>query len=165
MSQLFAWGGQSIGVLASASVLPMNTQDWSPLGRTGWMSLQSKGLSRVFSNTTVQKHQFFHTHLSLHLAARWPVKQVFGICHTWQIVINKWTQIWSCNWFAISFTSSLKAQLKEHLVGKVGKSEMRRYSRIGVSYSVSSGDTILWKQSDTRLHSEVALKLRAFWKA
>ena len=53
MSQLFAWGGQSIGVSASASVLPMNTQDWCPLGWTGWISLQSKGLSRVFSNTTV----------------------------------------------------------------------------------------------------------------
>ena len=59
MSQLFAWGGQSIEVSASASVLPMNTQDWSPLGWTGWISLPSKGLSRVFSNTTVQKHQFF----------------------------------------------------------------------------------------------------------
>ena len=59
VSQLFAWGGQSIGVSASTSVLPMNTQDWSPLGWTGWISLKSKGLSRVFSNTTVQKHQFF----------------------------------------------------------------------------------------------------------
>ena len=59
MSQLFASGGQSIGVSALASVLPVNTQDWSPLGWTGWISLQSKGLSRVFSNTTVQKHQFF----------------------------------------------------------------------------------------------------------
>ena len=59
MSQLFASGGQSIGVAASTSVLSMNTQDWSPLGWTGWASLQSKGLSRVFSNTTVQKHQFF----------------------------------------------------------------------------------------------------------
>ena len=59
MSQLFKWGGQSIGVSASASVLPMNTQDWSALEWTGWISLQSKGLSRVFSNTTVQKHQFF----------------------------------------------------------------------------------------------------------
>ena len=56
MSQLFASGGQSTGVSASTSVLPMNTQDWSPLGWTGWISLQSKGLSRVFSNTTVQKH-------------------------------------------------------------------------------------------------------------
>ena len=56
MSQLFTWGGQSIGVPASASVLPMNTRDWSPLQWTGWISLQSKGLSRVFSNTTVQKH-------------------------------------------------------------------------------------------------------------
>ena len=61
MSQLFASGGQSIRVSASTSVLPMNTQDWSPLGWTGWISLQSKGLSRVFSNTTVQKHQFFST--------------------------------------------------------------------------------------------------------
>ena len=61
MSQFFTSGGQSIGVSASASVLPMNTQDWSPLGWNGWISLQSKGLSRVFSNTTVQKHQFFGT--------------------------------------------------------------------------------------------------------
>ena len=64
MSQLFTWGGQSIGVSASTSVLPMNTQDLSPLGWTGWISLQSKGLSRVFSNTTVQKHQFFGAQLS-----------------------------------------------------------------------------------------------------
>ena len=59
MSQLFASGGQSIGVSASTSVLPMNTQDWPPLGWTGWISLKSNRLSRVFSNTTVQKHQFF----------------------------------------------------------------------------------------------------------
>ena len=65
VSQLFASGGQSIGVSASTSVLPMNTQDWSPLGWTGWISLQSKGLSRIFSNTTVQKHQYFCTQLSL----------------------------------------------------------------------------------------------------
>ena len=65
MSQFFTSGGQSIGVSASISVLPMNTQDWSPLGWTGWISLQSKGLSRVFSNTTVQQHQFFSTQLSL----------------------------------------------------------------------------------------------------
>ena len=64
MSQLFASGGQSIGVSASTSVLPMNTQDWSPIGWAGWISLQSKGLSRVFSNTTAQKHQFFGAQLS-----------------------------------------------------------------------------------------------------
>ena len=64
MSQLFASGGQSIGVSASASVLPKNTQDWSPLEWIDWISLQSNGLSRVFSNTTVQKHEFFGTHLS-----------------------------------------------------------------------------------------------------
>ena len=65
VNQFFASGGQSIGVSASTSVLPMNTRDWSPLGWTGWISLQSKGLSRVFSNTTLQKHQFFSTQLSL----------------------------------------------------------------------------------------------------
>ena len=65
MSQLFASGGQRIGVSASKSVLPMNTQDWSPLGWTGWIFLQSKGLSRVFSNTTVQKQQFFGAQLAL----------------------------------------------------------------------------------------------------
>ena len=60
----FAWGGESIGVSALASVLPKNTQDWSPLEWTGWISLQSKGLSRVFSSTTVQKRQFFSAQLS-----------------------------------------------------------------------------------------------------
>ena len=65
MSQLSTSGGQSIGVSASTSVLPMNTQDWFPLGWTGWISLKSKGRSRVFSNITVQKHQFFSAQLSL----------------------------------------------------------------------------------------------------
>ena len=64
MSQLFTWGGQNTGVSALASFLPKSTQDWSPLEWTGWISLQSKGLSRVFSNTTVQKHQFFGAQLS-----------------------------------------------------------------------------------------------------
>ena len=74
MSQIFASGGQSIGLSASTSVLPMNTQDWSPLGWTGWISLQSKGLSRVFPNTTVQKYQFFGTQLS---------SQSHSHIHTW----------------------------------------------------------------------------------
>ena len=64
MSQLFAWGGQSTGVSALASFLPKKSQDWSPSEWTGWISLQSKGLSRVFSNTTIQKHQFFSAQLS-----------------------------------------------------------------------------------------------------
>ena len=76
MSQLFAWGGQSIGVSASTSVLPMNTQDWSPLGWTGWISLQSKGLARVFSSTTVQKYQFFGAQLS---------SQSNSHIHTWPL--------------------------------------------------------------------------------
>ena len=74
MSQFFASGGQRIGVSASTSILPMNTQDWSPLGWNGWISLQSKGLSRVFSNTTVQKHQFFGTQ---------PSSQSNSHIHTW----------------------------------------------------------------------------------
>ena len=79
MSQLFAWGGQNIGVSALASVLPMNTQDWYPLEWTGWTSLQSKGLSRVFSNTTVQKHQFFSAQLSSQSNSHihtWPLEKV-----------------------------------------------------------------------------------------
>ena len=76
ISQLFAWGAQSIGVAASTSVLSMNTQDWS-LGWTGWTSLQSKGLSRVFSNITVQKHQFFGAQLSSQFNSyihKWPLE-------------------------------------------------------------------------------------------
>ena len=78
MSQFFTSGGQSIGVSALSSVLPMNTQDWSPLGWTGWISLQSKGLSRVFSNNTVQKHPFFGAQLSLHSNSHihtWPLEK------------------------------------------------------------------------------------------
>ena len=74
LSQFFTSGGQSIGVSASASVLPINIQDWFPLGLNGWISLQSTGLSRVFSNTTVQKHQFFGTQPSL-----WSNSHI----HTW----------------------------------------------------------------------------------
>ena len=76
MSQLFAWGGQSIGVSALASILPLNTHDWSPLGWTGWISLQAKGLSRVFSNTIVQKHQFFGAQIS---------SQSNSHIHTWPL--------------------------------------------------------------------------------
>ena len=76
MSQLIAWGGQSTGVSASASFLPKNAQDWSPLEWTGWISLQSKGLSRVFSNTTVQKHQFFGAQVS---------SQSNSHIHTWPL--------------------------------------------------------------------------------
>ena len=78
MSQLFASGGHSTGVSASTSVLPVNTQDWSPLGWIGWISLQSKGLSRVFSNTTVQKHQFFSAQLSSQSSSHihtWPLEK------------------------------------------------------------------------------------------
>ena len=76
ISQLFASSGQSIGVSASPSILLMNIKDWSPLGWTGWISLQSKGLSRLFSNTTVQKHQFFSAQLS---------SQYNSHIHTWPL--------------------------------------------------------------------------------
>ena len=76
MSQLFAWGGQSTGVSASASFLPKKSQGWSPSECTGWISLQSKGLSRVFYNTTVQRHQFFSAHLS---------SQSNSHIHTWPL--------------------------------------------------------------------------------
>ena len=79
MSHPFAWGGQSIGVSALASFLPKNTQDWSPLEWSGWISLQSKELSRIFSNTSVQKHQFFGAQLS---------SQFNSHIHTW--LLEKW---------------------------------------------------------------------------
>ena len=79
MGQLFASGGQSIGVSASTSVLPMNTQNWSSLGWTGWIPLQFRGFSRIFSNTTVQKHQFFCAQLSL---------QSNSHIHTWLLKKN-----------------------------------------------------------------------------
>ena len=87
MSQPFTSGGQSIGVSASTSVFPMNTQDWSPLGWTGWISLQSKALSRVFSNTTVQKHQFFSTQ---------PASFIVQLSHPYMttgktITLTRWT--------------------------------------------------------------------------
>ena len=85
ISQFFASGGQNTGVSASASVLPKNIQDWFPSGWTGWISLQSKGLSRVFSNTTIQKHQFFGTQLSL---------QSNSHIHPWlgkTLALTRWT--------------------------------------------------------------------------
>ena len=80
MSQLFTSGGQSIGASASASVLPMNSQDWFPLGLTGWISLQSKGLWRVFSNTTVQKHKFISAQLYLYSNSH---------IHTWLLSVSQ----------------------------------------------------------------------------
>ena len=100
MSQLFTSGGQSIGLSASASVLPMNTQDRSPLGWTGWISLQSKGLSRVFSNTTVQKHQFFSAQLSL-----WYNSHIY----TW--LLEKPVQLWLCGSWVSKVMSLMNSNL------------------------------------------------------
>ena len=82
LSQFFPSDGQSIGASALASVLPMNIQDWFPLGLTGWISLQTKGLSRVFSNTTDQRHQFFGAQLSL---------QSNSHIRTWLLTLTRWT--------------------------------------------------------------------------
>ena len=118
MRQLLPSGGQSIGVSASPSVLPMNTQDWSPLGWTGWISLQSKGLSRVFSNIILQKHQFFGTQLSLvqlshpymttgettALTRRTCVGQVLWFCLVCMLLAEAGVQAphravpWCCHW-------------------------------------------------------------------
>ena len=101
MSQLFASGGQSIGVSVLASVLPMNTQDWSPLGWTGWISLQPKGLSRVFSNTTVRNHQFFGAQLS---------SQSNSHIHTWPLEKPEpWLDrlCWQSNVFVFNMLSRL----------------------------------------------------------
>ena len=93
MSQHFAWGGQSTGVSASASFLPKNTQGWSPSEWTGWISLQSKGLSRVFSNTTVQMHQFFGTQLS---------SQTNSHIHTWPL-----EKLWLSDWTELNWTDEM----------------------------------------------------------
>jgi len=98
MSHLFAWGGQSTGVSALASVLPKKSQGWSPSEWTGWMSLQSKGLSRVFSNTTVQKHQFFGAQLS---------SQSNSHIHTWPqektIALTRQDLCWQSNVSAFEY--------------------------------------------------------------
>ena len=113
MSQLFTWGGQSIGASALASVLPMNTQDWSPLGWTGWISLQSKGLSRVFSNTIVQKHQFFGAQLSSQSSSHihtWPLDMV----KTQAVDLKAWDGIW-----ALVFVSDMWTSKKRKLCASV----------------------------------------------
>ena len=105
MSQLFAWGGQSTGVsfLPKASFLPKNTQGWSPLEWTGWISLQSKGLARVFSNTTVQKHQFFGAQLSLKDSPT-----LTSIHDHWKIIaLTRWTFVDKVMSLLLNMLSSL----------------------------------------------------------
>ena len=109
MSQLFESAGHSIGLSASTSVLPVNSQVWSPLGWTSWISLQSKGLSRVFSNTTLQKHQFFDTQLSLQsnstihtrlilILHPIPALWVFGTWPAWMLLEMLAPNSHSCKW-------------------------------------------------------------------
>ena len=99
MSQLFAWGGQSTGVSILASFLPKNTQGWSPLEWTGWISLQSKGLSRVFSSTTAQKHQFFSASISKRnyqntIFLGWPISWNFSHLKLWSMSLLCGTFVW-----------------------------------------------------------------------
>ena len=120
MSQLFAWGDQSAGVSASASVLSMNSKDWSPLGWTGWISLQSKGLSRVFSNTTVQKHQFFSTQLSSQSNSHihtWPLEKprcIWTYAQLFQSCPNLWVYGLYQNHITLSMDIAEKAFDKIH---------------------------------------------------
>ena len=108
MSQLFPWGGQSIGVSASASVLPMNTQDWSPLRWTGWISLKSKGLSKIFSSTRVQKHQLFGAQLS---------SQSTSHIHTWPLEKPMWVNLESVTQSKVSQKERNKYHILTHICG------------------------------------------------
>ena len=111
MSQFFASGGWSIGVSASASVLPVNIQDWFPLGLTGWISLQSKRLSRVFTNTTVQKHHFFGAQLSLYSNSH---------IHTWLLEKTKLQLRWT---FAGKVMSVLFNMLSRFIIAFLPRSK------------------------------------------
>ena len=115
MSQPFTWGGQSIGVSALASVLPKNTQDWSPLEWTGWISFQSKGLSRVFSNTTVQKHQFFGAQLSSQSNSHihtWPPDSFTAINFNIQSLLQNMFVFWGEKCFPLLFCGELGESLR-----------------------------------------------------
>ena len=124
MSRFFASGGQKIGVSASASVLPMNIQDWFPLGWTGWISLPSNGLSRASSNTTVQKHQFFRTRLSL---------QSNSHIHTWllekTIALPRWT-------FVGKVMCLLSNMLSELVIAFLPRSKHRLISRLRIQQHI-----------------------------
>jgi len=152
MSQLCTWGGQSIRVSASASVLPTNTQDWSPLGWTGLISLQSKGLSRVFSNTTVQKHQFFSAQLSSQSNSHihtWPLEKPLSEVKSLsrvRLFATSWTVAYQAlpsvgfsrqeYWSGLPFPSSRKtiALTKWTLVGKVISLLFNILSRLVITF-------------------------------
>ena len=135
MSQFFAWGGQNIGVSASASVLPMNNQDWSPWGWTCWIYLQSKGLSRVFSNTTVQKHQFFGAQLSSQSNSHihtWPLEKTIDL--TRRTFVGKVMSLQHRNYLVLSGDSVSRIifpeKLKLLLILKLGVMKIRGHRPI-----------------------------------
>ena len=115
MSQFFTSGGQSIRVSASTSVLPVNIQDWFPLGRTGWISLQSKGLSKVFSNTTVQKHQFFFIIIFLTL---FYFTVLYWYCHTSTWIHHGCTCIQKHQFFGAQLSSQSNSNIHTWLLKK-----------------------------------------------
>ena len=133
MSQFFAWGGQSIGASAAASVLPMNTQDWSHLGWTSRISLQSKGLSRVFSNTTRQKHQIFSAQLSSRISL-----QSKGLSRVFSNTTRQKHQIFSAQLSSQSnfhlTTGKTIALTRQTFVGKVMSLPFNMLSRLVITF-------------------------------
>ena len=123
-SQLFAWGGQSTGASALASFLPKNSQGWSPLERTGWISLQSRGFSRVFSNTTVQKHQFLGAWLSTAAAAAKSLQSCPTLCNPRDgsppgSPVPGILQARTLEWVATSFSNAWKWKVKVKSLSRV----------------------------------------------
>ena len=143
MSQLFAWGGQNIGVSASTSVLPMNNQDWSPLGWTGWISLQSKGLSRVFSNTTVQKHQFFKDSNNNTAWRSIRCKQISAYCHGAQVLDKQ----------SSSKKQSYKQNISRNYMGEANSGKVMRMTALACVFK--RGCFMRWHQS-WFLHGKVS---------
>ena len=113
MSQLFTWGGQSTGVSALAPFLPKNTQDWSPLEWTGWISLQSKGLSRVFSNTTVQKHQFFGDLPKTNRLETGQQTPSIQLPNLRNVNVYTYTVSWDLKWSLLNITSRVKVKVTQ----------------------------------------------------
>ena len=144
MSQFFVSGGQSIGASTSASVLPKNIKDWSPLGWTGWISLQSKGLSRVLSNTTVQKHQSFGARLSLrsssHVHTR-PLEKVHRMSTTWQVLAS-WVRN-KCFWVCVILQTD---QFTNGVVERTWSLEYSDYTTLAFQFNSESLKASMLKQ-------------------
>ena len=142
MSHFFASDGQSIRVSASASVLPMNTQNWFPLALTGWISLQSKWFSKVFSNTTVQKHQFFGAQLSLFF--------LFFFFHCFPCKVTSWTNSVTLNPYMTAEKTT--ALTRRTFVGKVMSLLFNMLSRLVITFLPRSKRLLIsWLQSPSAM--------------